>query len=95
MAKYGNILTLYDHQPAQLDEVKAILNDNNAEFEFYGATFFVETNTLSNTRKVAEDLANTTLVYTFFHNRISDGSTLKSSIADPELLKRIDKILFQ
>jgi hypothetical protein len=95
MAKYGNILMIFNPQGTQLADVENILTTNKADFELCGSTFFVETNSLEHTRKVEAKLAATAIFYTFFHNRISDGSFLKSSINNPDVLAHIQEILFE
>lgn len=95
MAHYGNILIIYDAGNQQLEEVKKILKNNNTDHEQVEASFFVETTSLDNTANVVKDLTALGASFLFFHNRISDGSLIRTSGIEDDTVTRINDILFK
>jgi hypothetical protein len=93
MAKYGNVLTVYSPQGNQLNDIITILNAKNAKFEQVDSTFFVETNSVANTKDLETALLATAISFTFFHNRIPTGSRFKTSLTDQPKVNSIIKIL--
>lgn len=95
MAHYGNILIVYDSGNPQLQEVKEVLEHNKAVFEQVESSFFIETSSLDNTGNVVKGLNALGISFLFFHNRISDGSLIRTSAMDEDAVERINEILFK
>lgn len=95
MARYGNILMVYNSTPDSLDQVISILEKYHIDFATKENTFFIETTSKANTADVIEDLSSLPIEFTFFHNHISDGSSLKSKGLDEEFTDHANKILFE
>jgi len=94
MAHYGNILTIYDADNQQLEEVRKVLRNNNTDHEQVETSFFVETTSLDNTAKVVKDITALGVSFLFFHNRISDGSLIRTNGIEDAIATRINDILF-
>lgn len=84
MARYENILTLFDATEAQLEQVREVLRQRNTDFEGKEHTFYVETTSKVNTRDVKNDLTALGIVFLFFHNNISDGSDIRAGGLDED-----------
>jgi len=95
MAHYGNILIIYNADDQHLEEVKKILENNNTDHEQVETSFFVETTSLDNTANVVKDLNILGASFLFFHNRISDGSLIRTNGIEDDTVTRIDDILFK
>jgi hypothetical protein len=95
MAKYGNILTVFNIDDNGKNKIENILTTNSTVFVQLNDTFFVETNSKKNTGDVIRDLNTLGIEFIFFHNHISDGSLIKSSGIDAATVQSIDGILFR
>ena len=95
MARYGNILTVYNSSPGSLEKIKTVLDKHNTDFETKENTFFIETTSKVNTADVIKDLSSLGIEFTFFHNHISDGSSIKSAGLDDEFIDHVSRILLE
>lgn len=94
MAKYGNIMTVYNCTPEQVVRVKGIFSANGLKFANRENSFFVETLSKVNTGNLIDEIAKLNIEYLFFHNGISDGSKVKSNVDDPQFLDGVNQIMF-
>lgn len=95
MAKYGNILTVFNTDNNAYTEIETVLTNNQTDFIKLNDTYFIETNSKKNTSDVLNDLNGVGIAFIFFHNHISDGSQIKSNGIDESNLKNINRILFK
>ncbi|HKR06909.1 MAG TPA: hypothetical protein VJY62_19895 [Bacteroidia bacterium] len=95
MAKYGNILTVYNCTPAQVDQVKTACNANGVISAIKENTFFIETTSKTNTTDLIKAITLLNAEFIFFHNNISDGSKVESNKIEPEFIASVNKILFE
>jgi hypothetical protein len=94
MAKYGNIMTLYNYNDAQVAQVKTVLDANGVKFAIKENIFFIETTSKPNTGKLVQEITQLNVKFIFFHNNNSDGSRVESEGIEPEFLKNVNEILF-
>ena len=94
MAKYGNIMTLYNYNDAQVAQVKTVLDSNGVKSAIKENTFFIETISKPNTGKLIKEIAELNVEFIFFHNNNSDGSRIESEQIEPEFITRVKEILF-
>lgn len=95
MAKYGNILTIFDADLNSHSKVEAILKKNKADFKKMTDTYYIETNSKQNTGDVLKDLNGIDIEYVFFHNNISDGSQIKTNKISDTLVNDINRIMLK
>ncbi|MCU0440454.1 MAG: hypothetical protein MUC49_21385 [Raineya sp.] len=95
MAKYGNILTIFNSDDNKSTEVEIILANNQTVYLKLHNTYYIETNSKKNTSNVIRELNNLNIDFVFFHNHISDGSQIKSKGIDDSNINTINRILFQ
>ena len=95
MAKYGNILTVFDADQTKKDEIILILRNSGAEFENINDTFYIESNSKANTKAITDALMASGARFIFFHNNISDGSLIKAQNIHQSLVEKINHILFE
>ena len=95
MEYYGNILTLYNSTSTQIDDVEAMIADNNFPFELIESTFFFGTSSIKKSKDFQKELSLLPLEFTFFFLSNPDASTLKGSGIDPDVLHHINDIFFE
>jgi len=95
MAHYGNILTIFEATGENLEQVRNVLTDRHTDFESMDNTFFVETNSKTNTREVMDELSSLGIEFIFFHNSISDGSMIRAGGLNEDFVDRVNHILFE
>jgi hypothetical protein len=95
MAKYGNILAIFDSGPQTIGDVTTILKKYNVLFENIDNQFYIETTSKKNTNNIIDDLNGLDILFLFFHNNISDGSLIRSKGIDDDTIDAIQKILFE
>lgn len=93
MAKYGNILTVFNTNNGDKTQIINILTAKSCDFIQLADTFFIETNSKKNTGDVIRDLNTLGVEYIFFHNHISDGSLIKTGGIDDVTVQNINRIL--
>ena len=94
MEYYGNILTLYNSTPSQLDDVTGMITDNGFPFELIENTFFFGTSSIKKSKDFQKELFLLSLDFTFFFLSNPDGSTIKASGIDEAAARHIDDIFF-
>ena len=94
MAQYGNIMTVYNCNDAQVADIKAVLTAKGVVSAIKENTFFIETISKTNTRELIASLSLLNIEFIFFHNNISDGSKVESKGMDPGFITDVNKILF-
>jgi hypothetical protein len=94
MAKYGNIMTLYNYNDTQVAQVKNVLDTNGLKSAIKENTFFIETSSKPNTGKIIQEISLLNVEFIFFHNNNSDGSRVESDGIEPEFISRVNQILF-
>jgi hypothetical protein len=95
MAKYGNILTVFNADDHVKNQIETILINNMVVYLRLNDTFFVETTSKKNTADVIRDLNTLTIEFIFYHNHIADGSLIKTTGIDAATVQAIDGILFR
>ncbi len=95
MAKYGNIMTVFNSDQQTKDDIESILSNKQADYVLIDETFFIETNSKKNTGEIIKEIKNKNIEFIFFHNHISDGSKIKSDGVESDILNHIDKILLK
>ena len=95
MARYGNILCLFGAGEAEMQTVAAILDQHGVINRRVENTFFIETFSKENTKSVVQALLALQLVFTFFHNGISDRSALFSKGLTENDATEINRILLE
>jgi hypothetical protein len=95
MAKYGNILAVFNADQPTINSVETILKDHKTNFVVCEGLYFVETNSKKNTTDVTSALNILGVDFVLFHNNISDGSLIKSNGIDNLTVNKINKILFK
>ena len=95
MAKYGNIMTVYNCTPAQVDQIKAACKANGVISAIKENTFFIETTSKTNTTELINAITLLNAEFIFFHNNISDGSKVASNKIAPEFIASVHEILFE
>ncbi|TDD94127.1 hypothetical protein [Flavobacterium cellulosilyticum] len=95
MAKYGNILTLFNTEANENKKIDTILTKNQTTFLNLNNTYYIETNSKKNTSEVINDINALGIKYIFFHNHISDGSLIKNNGIDEDKISKINTILFK
>lgn len=94
MAKYGNIMIVYNCDDIQLEQIKSACTELGVKSEIKENSFFIETNSKVNTRDLINAITNLNIEFLFFHNNNSDGSVLESNGIDPDVLAGARKIMF-
>jgi len=94
MEYYGNILTLYNSTPSQLNKVKGMITDNEFPFELIGNTFFFGTSSIKKSKDFQKELSLLSLDFTFFFLSNADGSTIRAAGIDEDAARHIDDIFF-
>lgn len=95
MAKYGNILTVFNCDNIQKEGIKTILSEKGADYENKDDVFYIKSNSKTNTREIIQEITAIEVEFIFFHNHISDGSLIKSFGLDSDTVGRINRILFE
>lgn len=95
MARYGNILALFDANQQIKNDVEDVLSDNQTNYMEFNELYFVETNSKKNTGDVIRGLQDLDIVFIFYHNNISDGSLIKSKGIKDDTIDEINTILFK
>jgi hypothetical protein len=95
MARYGNILSLYNSSSADVNNVINVLQTNQVIHQQVEQTFFIETTSKDNTKAVVKGLTDLNIPFTFFHDGNPNRSYLFSNNMDPEVIAMINKILFE
>ncbi len=92
MAKYGNILSVFNTDDNGHLQIESVLTKNLTEFTRFQNTYYIKTNSKVNTTDVIKDLKSTNIDIIFFHNHISDSSAIKSNNINNEIITNIIKI---
>lgn len=95
MAKYGNILTVFNCEDNQKEDIKTILSEKGVDYESKDNVFYIKSNSKTNTKEIIQEITALEVEFIFFHNHISDGSLIKSFGLGSDILGRINKILFE
>ena len=95
MARYGNIMIVFNADVETMNNVKTILIENGADFENINDLYFIESNSKKNTAIIIAEIKKANIDFILFHNHISDGSRIEAIGIEPDVLKRIRKILFE
>jgi len=95
MARYGNILSLYNCSDTDAAKVIPVLQNKQVIFQQVAHTFFIESTSKDNTVAVVDGIRTLQLRFTFFH----DSNPFKSKLyysddMDPQVIAAINKILF-
>ena len=67
MAKYGNILTVFNADEPKKTVIKTILANNGADFENIQDMFYIESNSRTNTKAIMDSIQATGIQFIFFH----------------------------
>jgi hypothetical protein len=94
MEYYGNILTLYNCTPVQLNDVEGMITGNGFPFELIENTFFFGTSSIKKSKDFQKELSLLSLDFTFFFLSNPDGSTIRASGISDEVARHIDDIFF-
>lgn len=95
MAKYGNILTIYNPRIDTFQNVELILNNNQIDYLWIDSHFFLQSNSKVNTSDVVRALKDLDIEFFFFHNHDATGSFLwhkGKTNGDVEKVKSLLKI---
>jgi len=95
MAKYGNILIVKDCNDAIKQEVSQVIMNNNARFKDIENVYFIETNSVRNTKEVTRDFKKINMKFVFYRNKISDGSIVSSSGFDSNMINEIKDLIIR
>jgi len=94
MEYYGNILTLYNSTPSQLNDVEGMITNNGFPFELIENTFFFGTSSIKKSKDFQKELSLLSLEFTFFFLSNADGSTIRASGINDDVARHIDDIFF-
>ncbi len=94
MAKYGNILILYGEDWDE-DNLLTILEEEGASFQLLGNVCFIESLSKVNTSDIIRRIRAIANEFVFYHNHISDGSSIRSAGVDKETVDHINSLLFR
>lgn len=92
MALFGNILTLFNTDAAELNNVNRLLNNMGLSYNVKETTFYVGTETMAQTRDLERRLSTFVNSYIFHHIGKSEGSATKGKGVDLEMLDSIEDI---
>jgi hypothetical protein len=94
MEHYGHILTLYNSSDTTLKRVKKMISENNFPFVQIENTFFYGTSSMKKSKEFQQLLAQSNITYTVFFLFNPDGSDIKATGVDNEMVNRVKDIFF-
>jgi hypothetical protein len=93
MARYGNILTVFNCTPAKAVQVQNAVTSTGAICTQRENTFYIESYSMANTQVIIDLIRVLNLEFIFFHHHNSDGSQVIPEKIDPVFVNDVKKIL--
>lgn len=93
MARYGNILTVFNCTADQATKVQNAVTATGAICAQRENTFYIESYSMANTQVIIDLIRAIGLEFIFFHNHNSDGSQVIPQKVDPAFVNDVRKIL--
>jgi hypothetical protein len=93
MAKYGNILTVFQCDESNLQRIRELLDKPGFDFLEKEQTFFISCDSKEKIGKLVEALELLGVSFIFFHNNICTGSVVRSHGIDDDFVNGIKKVL--
>lgn len=92
MALYGNILTLFNTDAAELNDVNRLLNNMGLPYKVKDTTYYIGTESKAQMRDLERRLHTFVGSYIFHHIGQSEGSTTKGKGVDLAIIDDIEDI---